>query len=61
MQTQRHICSQTLRNPIKTAGFYELTGTTSKEELAKAGYEFVCFANTKKEAEKISRSLWEAK
>ena len=44
-----------------TAGFYELTGTTSKEELAKAGYEFVCFDNTKKEAEKISRSLWEAK
>ena len=44
-----------------TAGFYELTGTTSKEELAKAGYEFVCFAKSKKEAEKISRSLWEAK
>lgn len=44
-----------------TSGFYELTGTTSSEKLIECGYKFVCFANTKKEAEKISRSLWEVK
>lgn len=43
------------------AGYYELTGTTSSEALSEAGYEFVCFAKTAKEADKIADSLWAAK
>lgn len=43
------------------AGYYELTGTTSREELAKGGYTFVCFAKTQKEADKVAASLWAVK
>ena len=44
-----------------TAGFYEPTGTTSTDQLKEYGYEFVCYAETKKEAEKLTKNLWAAK
>ena len=40
------------------AGYYELTGKTSSEELLKGGYEFVCFAKTAKEADEVADALW---
>ena len=43
------------------AGYYELTGKTSSEELLKGGYEFVCFAKTAKEADEVADTLWTIK